>query len=264
MKCQMGANAKMTSMKTITVFAFLMYVVSASAEPPRSVERPEVVLGESWTYAGYENENKFTLKVEIDQLSDKDIRVVVTPNGLAGLAQLQVFDRQWNQIEVFKDGSRIVRFSPYLPVFKFPLEVGKVWAQHYDWQRMDLGDGNSGPETWAESRERKASGRPNHGSTRVEGKVLGWEEISVPAGIFTALKIELKSPHYAGPETRRIFGKAELFGGLLETYWYVPEVKRFVKYESRLYINQQLKSSNGLDLVEHSMAPKAAPPGPTG
>lgn len=254
----------MTSMKMITVFACLMYAVSALAEPPVSIESPEVVIGERWTYAGYDNETKFTLKVEIERLSDKEIQAVVTPNGLAQLAQLQVFDRQWNQVEAFKDGNRIVQFSPYLPAFKFPLQVGKTWAQYYDWKRTVVGDEISGAKTWAESRERKASGGPNHGSTRVDGKVLGWEAITVPAGVFTALKVEIKSPHYAGPETRRIFGKAELFGGVLETYWYVPEVKRFVKYESKLYINQQLKRSAGLELVEHGVTPKAAPPGPLG
>lgn len=207
-------------------------------------------------------ERNQALKFEIERVSDKEIQAVVTPNGLAQLAQVHVFDRQWNQIETLKGGNRIVQYSPHLPAFSFPLQVGKTWAQNYDWQKMDVGSEGPRAKNWAESQERRPAEPRNHGSTRAEGKVLGWEDITVAAGAFTALKIELKSPHYAGLETRRIFGKAGQFGGVLETYWCAPEVKRFVKYESKLYVGQQLKGSAGLELLDHGVTPKAAPPGP--
>ena len=249
-------------MKSLVAFATLISAVCTAAEPPATVERPEVVVGESWIYAGFQNERKFSLKVEVDKFSDREIHAIVTPNGIATLAQLQVFDRQWNLVETFKDGNRVVKFSPYQPAFHFPLRVGKAWGQNYDWQRTDLPESKPTPKTRAESQEQKTGGDRKQGSNRAQGRVLGWEEITVPAGTYTAMKVELKSPNYAGPETRRIFGKKELFGGVLETYWYVPAVKRFVKYEFWLYVNDKLVGSRGLNLIEYNEVPVAPPAEP--
>lgn len=242
-------------MRALVAFATLISAVCTAAELPAAVEKPEVIIGETWIYAGYENENKFSLKVEVDKLSDKEIHVVVTPNGITARANFQLFDRQWNLIEIIKDGNRLVKFSPFLPAFHFPLYTGKSWGQNYDWQNSVVQEHNSSPKTGTENQEQNTGGERKEGSTRAEGKVLGWEDITTPAGTYTAMKVELKSPNYAGKESRRIFGKKELYGGLLETYWYVPTVKRFVKYQSSLYVNDKIVRSNGFDLVEHSEVP---------
>lgn len=241
-----------TPIRTLVAFVTLISAVSTAAELPAAVSIPEVAVGESWIYAAYENKQKHTVTVEIWQLSDKEIHAVVTPNDDAALAQLQVFDRQWNHIETISGGTRLVKFSPYLPAFHFPLHIGKAWARDYEWQRSDLPDNKSSPKTWAESLQRKPGGERKEGNGQAQGRVLGWEEITVPAGTYTAMKVELKSPSYAGPETRRIFSKKEFFGGWLETYWYVPTVKRFVKYEAWHYINDKLVGSHGMDLVEYN------------
>ena len=240
------------SIRTLVAIVSLISAICTAAQPPESVSVPEVAVGESWVYAAYENKQKLTVKVEIWQLSDKEIHAVVTPNGDASLAQLQVFDRQWNQIETIRGGTRFIKFSPYLPSFHFPMRIGKAWAREYEWQRSDLPDNKSSPKTWAESLERKPGGERKEGIGQAQGRVLGWEEITVPAGTYTAMKVELKSPSYAGPETRRIFSKKEFFGGWLQTYWYVPAVKRFVKYEAWQYVNDKLVGSHGLDLVEYN------------
>lgn len=243
------------SIRTLVAVATLISAICTAAPPPESVSIPEVAAGESWIYAAYENKQKHSVKVEIWQLSDKEIHAVVTPNADAALAQLQVFDRQWNHIETIRGGTRLVKFSPYLPAFHFPLHIGKAWARDYGWQRSDLPENKSSPKTGAESQERKPGGERKEGSGQAQCRVLGWEEITVPAGTYTAMKVELKSPSYTGPETRRIFAKKELFGGVLETYWYVPTVKRFVKYEAWHYINDKLVGSHGLDLIEYNEVP---------
>ncbi len=240
------------SIRTLVAIVTLIPAICTAAQPPESVSVPEVAVGESWIYAAYEDKHKLTVKVEIWQLSDKEIHALVTPNDDAALAQLQVFDRQWNHIETISGGTRLVKFSPYLPAFHFPLHIGKAWARDYEWQRSDLPDNKSSPKTWAESLERKPGGERKEGNGQAQGRVLGWEEITVPAGTYTAIKVELKSPSYAGPETRRIFSKKEFFGGWLQTYWYVPTVKRFVKYEAWHYINDKLVGWHGLDLVEYN------------
>ena len=50
----------------------------------------------------------------------------------------------------------------------------------------------------------------------------------------------------------------------LDTYWNVPEVKRFVKYEPKIYINQRLTGRRGLELIEHSETPENGLIGPIG
>jgi hypothetical protein len=236
-------------LRALVAFATLISAVCTAAELPAAPERPEVAVGESWIYAGHQNQKKFSIKVEIEQLSDKEIRTIVTPNGSEAHALPEVFDRQWNHIERV-DGDRLIRFSPYLPAFSFPLHIDKTWAKNYEWQ--------STPKSRKEIQDQKTREDRKQGGNRVEAKVLGWEEITVPAGTYTTVKVETVSPHYEGPQTNRLFAKKELFGGLLQTYWYAPKVKRFVKYRSLLYVNEKLVNSGGLDLVAYNEAPVAA------
>ena len=256
------APSPLNPVMALVSFATLISAVCTAAELPVAVEKPEVVIGESWTYAGYENENKFSMKIEIEQLSDREIRTIVTPNGNAASAKVQAFDRQWNLVETVDDRNRLVKYSPYLPALRFPLHNGKVWKENYEWQRsapqgVDSRP-NSKPKTWKEVLDKKSGENRTLGGSRVEGRVLGWEEITVPAGTYIAIKVELVSPHYAGSENFQIFGRKEMAGGLIEIYWYVPKIKRYVRYKTALYVNEKLVSSTGLDLVEYNEASAAS------
>lgn len=256
------ATSPSNAVRTLVAFAALISVVCTAAELPAVVEKPEVVIGESWIYAGYQNEKKFQIKVEIEQLSDREIRTVVTPNGNSAFAKPQAFDRQWNLVEAVDDRNRSVKYSPYLPALDFPLHIGKTWKKNYEWQRSDPRGIEplpaSSPKTWKEVQDQRTGDNRTWGGSRVEARVLGWEEITVPAGTYTAIKIEILSPHYAGSETSRIFGRKELAGGMLELYWYAPKIKRHIKYIARLYVNEKLVTSAGLDLVEYKEASAAS------
>jgi hypothetical protein len=61
-------------------------------------------------------------------------------------------------------------------------------------------------------------------SGKLSGKVLGWEKVTVPAGTFDALKIEVTSV-YNGENMR-----GRWTGNSTDTIWYVPKVKHFVKW----------------------------------
>jgi hypothetical protein len=80
----------------------------------------------------------------------------------------------------------------------WPLEVGKKWEYEEDWLSK--------------------SGTP--GNTQQNVEVVGYEEITVPAGKFMAFKIEHKGWY------RRNGGSG---GKQTEVYWYAPEAKTNVK-----------------------------------
>lgn len=95
--------------------------------------------------------------------------------------------------------------APFAQVawMQFPLEVGKTWSSDYS---ISLGHGKL---------------QAHHHSA----KVVGWESVTVPAGTFRALRVN--------HTLRRMVEMSDVI--LPEynyyTFWYVPEVKRYVKYE---------------------------------
>lgn len=112
------------------------------------------------------------------------------------------YDHEHTLRKVYRDGIWITEANldfPLIgkPVLVFPLQVGKSWSS----------------QTFA----REATG----GSTWTYNQtftVLGCEQVTVPAGTFSAVVIE---------EEQRIFGGRP--GDGVRTWWYAPEVKYFVK-----------------------------------
>lgn len=88
--------------------------------------------------------------------------------------------------------------------FAFPLYPGKTWENHYNWEM--------------------AGTPPIQGKADEHGKVLGWEDVQVPAGTFHALKVE---------DSTRIFGKGGAADEEILVFWYSPKVNRFVKFDYR-------------------------------
>lgn len=88
--------------------------------------------------------------------------------------------------------------------FAFPLYPGKTWDNRYDWEMMGAA--------------------PVRGKAEDHGKVLGWEDVKVPAGTFHALKVEVNSRYY---------GKGGMADDGTLVFWYSPQVNRFVKFDYR-------------------------------
>jgi len=88
--------------------------------------------------------------------------------------------------------------------------------------------------------------RPDRGAWEVrherEVTVVGWEEVIVPAGKFRALKIEADGGFFRldGPQR----------GTVKSAYWYVPEVKRWVKYAVEQTMLGRAWTKEGDELVD--------------
>jgi hypothetical protein len=88
--------------------------------------------------------------------------------------------------------------------FAYPLYPGKTWTNHYNWQT--------------------AGASVTKGQADERGRAFDWEEVTVPAGTFHALRAEVNS---------RFFGRGGMADEATLIYWYAPQVNRFVKFDYR-------------------------------
>ena len=157
--------------------------------------------GDNWVYKltdrdySIVRERKYTFRVE--SVSDTSIQV------RTGSRTWFRYTHDWNLMANTPGDGIERRFDPPVPIFSFPLEPGKTWQGKY---RNSRGDGRV---------------FDNDRSVTVEG----WEEVTVPAGTFKALKVSSLTYY------RRVDGGGSGGGRIVFNYWYAPEVGRPVRIE---------------------------------
>lgn len=194
---------------------------AAQADAP--VARPEVKPGDRWVYRRTDFwTNKVTGRSEsrVAFANDKVIQIVVT-RGRNETEIDESYTSDWNAIAT-ADGGNI---TPHTGFFRFPLVVG---ASH--------------PTVFENTVPRLGAFRVKHERT---AKVVGWEEVVVPAGKFRALKIEVDGSF------QRL--DTAVSGSALNVIWYVPAVKRWVKwtYEDKTFRGRV--NWWGVELVEYKV-----------
>ena len=171
------------------------WVLAADESAP--VQKPDVKVGEWWTYRYTEYPSN------VPRVSNFHERVTfVGPNEILTVNRADrdsVWTPEWNSLS---HGGSGVTYDKPRQVLSFPLKVG---ASH---------------RTTYEVVARRGSGARARFEDTV--KVVGWEEVVVPAGSFRALKLE----------TTGTFQRLDArFGGWTRReIWYVPEIKRWVKW----------------------------------
>ncbi len=108
--------------------------------------------------------------------------------------------------------------------FAFPLYPGKTWTNRFNWQM--------------------AGASRIKGQADERGRAYEWEQITVPAGTFRALKAEV---------TSRFFGRGGMADEATLIYWYAPQVNRFVKFDYR----SNFEGAFVAELVKYRPAPAA-------
>ena len=191
-----------------------------SANDDAPVQRPDVKVGDKWTYLRMDystNAPVEAYELQVTFVSDVAILGTATILGTGKVTSAYKgrttaapksgddtdvsFTRDWNDVGS-SDGVVYVGNSGTL---KFPLSVGASYRADNEYRRPLLG-------AFHMKYERTA-------------KVIGWERIAVPAGEFRALRIELSG-----------FGQRldRPMSGITPArwkVWYAPEVKRMVKFE---------------------------------
>lgn len=195
----MTKSMRASTLRSLVASAALLLAFPASGadEPGAAVAKPQVKVGDRWAYRRTNNLSKaasITFDSRVASTGPDEI-VVVSKRRDRENETDGFYTSEWNAITL-----ATMTFTPHLGHFKFPLEVGASYGAA--WEGLVKGS------RWNAKYE-------------TTFKVMGWEEIIVPAGKFRALKLE-------GTGT---FRRLDQMGGgwWRYRYWYVPEVKRWVK-----------------------------------
>jgi hypothetical protein len=84
------------------------------------------------------------------------------------------------------------------------------------------------------------------GRIHSKAKVIGWVKVTVPAGKFDALKVQVERT-YTGLD------KVGAPSTTTDTFWYVPNVKKNVKFILEQFREGRLLHTNRLELVDHKL-----------
>lgn len=186
-------------------------------------DRPDVHIGDRWSYQhtnGLANEKDYTQIEDIVEVSNNEIRTRVRVKGQIGKGGIATYTNEWNPLDVVA-----AQYSPYLKEFVFPLEVGKKW------------DGNADKMLFSNGK---------HGKFFLKGEVVAFEKITVPAGTFDAYKVNVVMDASGTDEDANI-------GNTVESYWYAPSVKRFVKLENTFKRDGRVRSKDIYELLEYNL-----------
>lgn len=198
-------------MKRILLLSALLFGVGCASLPqtppagaPAQVSAPDIRAGDDWKYSlhdGYTKLPRGAIEYRVDSVQSDSVSVRMLHEGRAST---ETYTRDWNWRERPMTNLQNFRFEPAYPALPFPLEAGKSWQAYV--KATD-----------------PATGQINR--VRIDGKVLGWERVKVPAGEFDAIVV--RRLVYAGNgDTAR--GEENI----TEYDWYAPKLGGIVKHVS--------------------------------
>lgn len=179
------------------VLLALPALCAAQAYPP--VARPEVKVDDRWIYRRMDHRFEppvLFYELRVSFVDSHAIHTVLSRQGRPRDSDA-TWTPEWNGVVSVDEG--VVEIKAGL--LQFPLEVGRAYQASWDIRRPRMGK--------------------FHARHERSVKVAGWEEIEVPAGKFTALKVVA--------EGRWLRLDRKTSDWARNTVWYVPEVKRWVK-----------------------------------
>jgi hypothetical protein len=185
---------------------------------------PQVRVGDVWVYRendDYTGIDRGVFRLEVTGVTASEIQTRMTLPGGSIVAEtydaqwgwLSVSNRNWDWLSRLAYGSATVQFQPPFDSMPFPLQVGKSWSN----QLVAIN-----PATRAQI------------PIQVSSTARCWENITVPAGRFTALRIER-----TGYVQDVAWNKSQTTLRMVD--WYLPAVNRVVMtwHDSYYYDYQQ-------------------------
>jgi hypothetical protein len=186
--------------RVLLACALVAVSILSTAQPEAPIRRPEVRVGDSWTYRSTNllAQGTHAQETRVTFSNDQVIFVVSTLKS-DGREFDSSYTSEWNTVTYV---SRNL-YRPHSGLFRFPLRIGEKREVKYE---LLL------PQTTAI--ESTSTGTIT---------VVGWETVDVPAGKFRAIRIEMDSIVQPANNSRA-------FSRQLTT-WYVPDVRRWVKLQ---------------------------------
>ena len=177
---------------------------SNTPSPAAMAEAPKVQVGDTYIAESvYPNNPKLNNTTERRVLSVSDDRIDVVSKNIkskTGKERTLQFTPEWNLVGSRNPDGTGVDFSPPLKYFEFPLYPGKTWKQTSLETNMTTGS----------IREFTLS-----------ATVGDWEDVSVPAGVFRALKVTTQTELIDREKGQQSTGT--------DVSWYAPDLRRSAK-----------------------------------
>ena len=195
-------------------------VGAAESDP---FERPQVKAGDSWAYRRVDYFTNQPEGLFRDSVTFANERVIQTV-GQRGKDPQEIdstFTAEWNFVSSANGGI----FNPDQGLFRFPLRPGDTHEARYSTKFPLQG-------AYEVRHERRV-------------KVVGWEDVTVPAGKFRALRVESEG------RFQRV--DTAISGTAKETAWYAPEVKRYVKWTFENWNFRGRVQWWGMELLEYKV-----------
>lgn len=193
----------------IAVLLLTSCAAPLSQTPPTGltgeVSAPTLATGNAWRYAvkdGFTGIARGNVEYRVQNVSGDTVSVEVVADGRTST---ELYARDGNWLKRPATNLQEFAYSPAYRAFDFPLVPGKQWSARAT--ATDPTDGRGFP-------------------VFIEGRVLGWEKIRVPAGEFDALKVRrLVHLDYFEQGVR---GQSVI----QETDWYAPALGQVARRET--------------------------------
>jgi hypothetical protein len=223
--------------KTWLVLAATLVPACALAD---AIDAPSLKPGDTWVYQdtvekGSNGFSRSTSELSVVRTTTSGIYYTSRPSGSAQPPHEIVSGPDWSRIRNI-NGTETTINKP----LSFPLKTGRSWNVQYAEQHP--------------SKEHKLE------QWSIKYTVVGTETVDVPAGKFSAIKIEAEGTWVAEIEPRSTvvqgtqvgangsttvaqtqnIAEAKVTGRAYKAFWYVPEMKRWVKAVEEYY------SANGV------------------
>jgi hypothetical protein len=200
----------------VAVAAWCVIGIVETSVAQDAVQAPAFKVGDRHTYTRFDRMNAAagTIKVTETVTVVSDTAIETSVENQPGQAAQHRYTRERNPVRVFG-----FEFDPLIPIYSFPLSVGKEWSGRYSFFSPQINERINAMQ-----------------QVRVEG----WEEIKVPAGTFKALKFSI---------TRDLTGSRGMRRFQL-TWWYSPEARHFARVE----IKSPGFQDETVELIEYALA----------
>lgn len=188
--------------RALAGFLCIVALGAAGADDDAPVLWPQVRVGDRWTYRLTDQASVKIYDLKVTFVGQDAIQAVSTIRGTDQEIDT-TWTAEWNAVNDRLTGS----FFPESGLLRFPLKPGRRYTSEYEVARPRTRDSFRAKNT-------------------LEVSVVGWQEVTVPAGTFRALKIDAPGTYERLDVRRR--------GPLHVTLWYAPEVRRWVNGPSKI------------------------------
>ena len=175
----------------------------AAPKPTPNIRPPQI--GQEWTYIKKDVFNGKTLGIITERISKIDSSIVIDRSSADGGILPSELQTSWGMVATDTQWPRLLNFSPSLPLW--PLELSTGWSKQFN-TKYSIAGYPEGKLSWQEFM-----------STQ------GWEQITVPAGQFIALRFQTLI-NFESEDDNKVNCIRK------ETVWFAPQIGRWVARET--------------------------------